>query len=60
MDKYCGKYVDLDYLLPLSDPKNTDKTISNATNQTWNMAEDDQAREVGVKEMDIEMEDDET
>ena len=46
--------------MPLLDPKNTDKTISNATNQTWNMAEDDQATEVGVKEMDIEMEDDET
>ena len=29
-----GKYVDLDYFLPLSDPKNTDQTNSNATNQT--------------------------
>ena len=54
-----GKYVELDYFLPLSDPKNTDQTTSNDTNQTWNVAEDDQAREVGVEEMNIEMEDDE-
>ena len=46
-----GKNVHLDYFLPLSDPKNTDKTNSNATNQTQNMADNDQAREVVVEEM---------
>ena len=54
-----GKYVDLDYFLPLSDPKNTDQTNSNATNQTLNMADDDQTREVVVEEMEEMLEDDE-
>ena len=54
-----GKYVDLDYFLPLSDPKNKDQTTSNATNQTWNMAEDDEARDINVEELDMEMERDE-
>ena len=52
-----GKNVHLDYFLPLSDPKNTDKTNSNATNQTQNMADNDQAREVVVEEVEEMMED---
>ena len=47
-----GKCVDLDYFLPLSDPKSTDQTNSNATNQTQNIADDDQAREVVVEEVE--------
>ena len=54
-----GKYVDLDYFLPLSDPKNTDQTNSNATNQTQNMVDNDQTREVVVEEMEEMTEDDE-
>ena len=45
--------------MPLSDPKNTDKTNSNATNQTQNMVDNDQTREVVVEEMEEMMEDDE-
>ena len=54
-----GKHVDLDYFLPLSDPKNSDQTTSNATNQTWNMGEDDEAIDINVEELEMEIEGDE-
>ena len=49
-----GKDVELDYFLPLSDPKNPNQTAPNNVDQIWNMTVDNSAEVLNVEEMDID------
>ena len=50
-----SKYVELEYIQPLSDPKNSDQRASHAIGQAGNLNEDDQTREMNDEDQATDM-----